>query len=513
MKTRPLFLLLLALASLSSSGCVTAHSAVTGQKRMYAYSWSHEVRLGRETDPELLAEFGLYEDSALTAYVARIGEAVLAHSHLRRESAAPEQRQTPFTFRVLDSPVVNAFALPGGYIYVTRGLLAHLENEAQLAVVLGHEVAHVAARHTSQRMLEAQIGMLAVIGASLLGERWNAGEAILGLGLAATQVVMLGHSRGHERESDRLGVEYAALAGYEAAEGAKFFTVLRRMQDRHGWFPTFLSSHPDPGQRERTIVEIAADWAPADGSAPRREVERYLATIDGITFGDDPRHGFVREGAFFHPADRFRFSAPPGWKIAHNRQRVVVSREPARGGTSEPQDAGLVLRRIADATSARAAAAQYLRTADSLHVLRELPDRVNGLTAYTLEAERRVKADTTRLILTFIEHERQVFLFGGIAPAAAFGENAAAFGRVIGSFAPLHDPRVLAVQPTRLRVSRAERDTRLRDLLPRELPLGVSADDIALLNHLASPDDVVRAGTPVKLPVAPPAGAAPPTRR
>lgn len=137
---------------------------VTGNKRAYGYSWEQEVEIGAQADKEISAQYGLYENAELSNYVDELGQALLEVSHMRREDTKQKFRETEFTFRVLDSPVVNAFALPGGYIYVTRGLLAHLNNEAQLAMVVGHEIAHVAARHASQRAATQQFGQLAIIG-------------------------------------------------------------------------------------------------------------------------------------------------------------------------------------------------------------------------------------------------------------------------------------------------------------------------------------------------------------
>ncbi|MBT6768476.1 MAG: M48 family metalloprotease, partial [Opitutales bacterium] len=131
------------------SGCVTEPSALTGESRSYGYTWQQELELGRTSDADLIQQMGLYPDVALARYVTSIGESVLAQSSLRRVGTPEIYRNLEFKFRVMDSPVVNAFALPGGYVYVTRGLLAHLSNEAQLAVVLGHEITHVAARHAS----------------------------------------------------------------------------------------------------------------------------------------------------------------------------------------------------------------------------------------------------------------------------------------------------------------------------------------------------------------------------
>ncbi len=141
------------------AGCVSVErSLVTGNKRAFGYTWAQEVQIGNEADPAIVAQYGLYDNAQIASYVENLGQELLQTSHLRRPDTPAEMRNTPFAFRVLDSPVVNAFALPGGYIYVTRGLLAHLDNEAQLAVVLGHEIGHVVGRHASKRAAQQQLG-------------------------------------------------------------------------------------------------------------------------------------------------------------------------------------------------------------------------------------------------------------------------------------------------------------------------------------------------------------------
>ncbi|HLM67311.1 MAG TPA: M48 family metalloprotease, partial [Longimicrobium sp.] len=217
------------LLALSLGACVVSVSPVTGRERAYAYTWEQEMRLGREADRQIVAQYGTYGDTALQAYVRRVGEAVLAASHLRREGAMTEYRTAKFTFRVLDTEAVHAFALPGGFVYVTRGMLAHLDNEAQLAVVLGHEIGHVAARHGSQSALESGLVVAGLLGASLIGEEVaGAGREIGDIGGIAAALVRIRYTRDDERESDRLGVEYATLAGYRAEEGAELFMKLQR---------------------------------------------------------------------------------------------------------------------------------------------------------------------------------------------------------------------------------------------------------------------------------------------
>ena len=228
-----LFVLIIVI-TLLVSGCVSFQtSPVSGNKRVYGYSWQEELRLGREADSEIIAQYGLYDNPELAAYIDSLGQLLVGVSHFNRETTPTEYQDTPFTFRVLNSPVVNAFALPGGYVYVTRGLLAHMDNEAQLMLVLGHEIAHVAARHASQRAAEQQFGQLAIIGGAVIGESLGYdGGQILEMSGTTAQLLFLRYGRDDERESDKLGVEYAAMQGYVAAEGGKFFTTLKRISEK-----------------------------------------------------------------------------------------------------------------------------------------------------------------------------------------------------------------------------------------------------------------------------------------
>ena len=260
-KSRYLLALLIPLFFITA--CVVQRNPVSGNKRALAYSWDKEVEIGTQADSEISAQFGVYDDENIQDYIDQIGQEMLEVSHMRREDTDPKFKNTPFTFRVLNSPVVNAFALPGGYVYVTRGLMTHLNNEAQLAVVVGHEIGHVAARHASQRALSQTISQIAVVGGSILGQELLGlpGRSLMNLSSQAAQLILLSYSRDHERESDQLGVEYSARQGYLAAEGAEFFTSLKRISEKSGQpIPTHLSTHPDPGEREKNIPRMAEEW-------------------------------------------------------------------------------------------------------------------------------------------------------------------------------------------------------------------------------------------------------------
>ncbi|HEX8386926.1 MAG TPA: M48 family metalloprotease, partial [Rubricoccaceae bacterium] len=214
------------LAAVLSACGTTNTNYVTGESQRGAYTWAQERQIGAEADQQIVAQFGVYDDAELSAYVNGIAQSTLQTSAYSAPTTPAEIRNSPFTFRVLDSPVVNAFALPGGYVYLTRGLLAFLENEAQLSVVLGHEIGHVLARHSSAQAQRAQLGQLGVVGAAILGGVIGNGriaEGIAQYGGAGAQLLLLRYGRDAEREADQAGVAYAEFAGYDAAQASRFF--------------------------------------------------------------------------------------------------------------------------------------------------------------------------------------------------------------------------------------------------------------------------------------------------
>ena len=163
--------------------CVSDIVPATGQKRYLGFTWQQETEIGKQASKEVTSLFGVYRDPKVERYVTEVGNRVLATSHLRRPGADEQVRNTPVNFGVLDSPIINAMALPGGYVYVTRGMLAHLNNEDQLATVLAHEIGHVAARHAARQAWQQQIGQGLLLGGALLGQ---------GLGLPTQDLMNLG---------------------------------------------------------------------------------------------------------------------------------------------------------------------------------------------------------------------------------------------------------------------------------------------------------------------------------
>src|SRR4029078_3072599 len=267
-------------------GCVTDIVPATGERRYLGYTWQQETDIGKQASKEVPSLFGVYGDANLARYVTEVGNRVLATSHLRRPVADEQVRATPVTFTVLDSPVINAMALPGGYIYVTRGMLAHLNNEDQLATVIAHEIGHVAARHAARQAWQQQIGQGLLLGGAVLSQGLGlpAGN-ILNFGGMATQLFLLRYSREDELEADRLGVEYAMAAGYDSREVIGLFQTLDRTQEKEGQsMPSFLATHPNPGDRSQRIRELTG--AARDSRTPNPDT-RYLHAVEGRVCGED----------------------------------------------------------------------------------------------------------------------------------------------------------------------------------------------------------------------------------
>ena len=286
-----------------------AVNPVTGKRQFSLLSESDEIAMGHESDPQIVAAYGVYDDAALAAYVDSLGQRLAKVSH---------RPNLKYTFRVLDSPVINAFALPGGYIYITRRILAHMNNEAELAIVLGHEIGHVTALHGAQQYTHAQLAGLGLgVGSILSPQVAQFGQ----LAEQALGLLFLKYGRDDENQADELGVQYATRAGFDSERGVKFFEVLDRQQQEAGeTLPGWLSTHPAPADRVAHTRQLSAT-AVAVGNRYIVGEEAHKARVDGIVFGDDPRQGFVDGNVFKHPGLKFELHFPAGWKVQNTRRR------------------------------------------------------------------------------------------------------------------------------------------------------------------------------------------------
>ncbi|CAG0926491.1 MAG: Beta-barrel assembly-enhancing protease [Rhodocyclaceae bacterium] len=322
MRLIPLVIALLA-------GCATVTNPVTGQRELTVMDERSEIAEGRKAHEEVLQEFGAYANPRLQAYVSELGQRLAKQSH--RSNLA-------WHFTVLDSPEVNAFALPGGYVYVTRGLLAYMESEADLAGVIGHEIGHVTARHGAQRATRQQTAGLGVIAATILGavlEAKGVGGATdiastVSQGVAAGYVAA--YSRDQETQADQLGAEYLARNNYDPKNMIDVIRALKsqeqyaadaaRAEGRQapsggGW----LASHPSNDKRLQDIARFAAQYKGKYGDEGR---VRYLQAIAGMTFGESREQGVTRGRHFYHEPLGIALTAPPGWRVQNSHEAVAL---------------------------------------------------------------------------------------------------------------------------------------------------------------------------------------------
>lgn len=480
---------------LFTSSCVVQESAISGTKRAYAYSWDQEVQIGNEVDEEIVGQYGIYRDEGLNSYYKELSHEILQNSHMRGEDTDNKFKNTEFTFRILDSPVVNAFALPGGFVYVTRGLMAHMNNEAQIAVVIGHEIGHVAARHASQRGLQQMIGQVAIVGGAILGQELLGlpGETIMNLSSQAAQLLFLKHSRDHERESDQLGVEYAAKTGFAASEGAEFFTSLRRLSEQSGQaLPNLLSTHPDPGEREEEIPRLAEDWREKGFDQQILNDEKYMSMIEGMIYGENPRNGFAEDGVYYHPEFEFFMSIPSEWNMINQATQVIM--------VSSDEDAVIIFRLDQESSTARESVENFLRENEITTSDQGSAGNAGNFPAYQANFDITEGENEVGVNLYALEYNNQVFRFINYTDKSQFEKYATDFMMTTHSFNRLRDSRILNIEPVTLRVVKTDRRAPFSDFLPSNLPMSITAEELAIVNQVYL-DDTIEEGTLIKIPV------------
>ena len=485
---------LLVITAVFVSFCVVQRSPITGSKRAYGYSWEEELKIGQQADNDIQQQYGVYEDENVLNYVKNLGQEVLAVSHMRRSDTPQQYQNTEFHFRVLNSPVVNAFALPGGYVYVTRGLLAHLENEAQLAVVLGHEIGHVAARHASQRALQQQVGQLALLGGAVAGQELLGvpGGQILDLGSQAAQFLFLKYGRNDERESDKLGVEYAAMNNYEAEEGAGFFSALERISEQSGQsIPDWRSTHPDPAERAKTIPQLAQKWKEKGYEQTIENTDQYMQTIDGMIYGNNPREGFTRDGYFYHPDLEFKFKYPADWQVINQPTMVAV--------VNSDQDAVSIMQIDSKAASPQASVAGYVGQ-EGFTIQSQNATQQNGLSGYEAFASATTEnGNRYRFYVYAVSYQDRIYRFVSYSIADKFATYRPDFTATSSSFSELNNQNILQIKPMRLQTIKVDQSASFSSFLPKDLPMDTKAEDIAIINQVEL-DETIEAGSWIKIP-------------
>ena len=462
------------LSALALTNC--AVNPVSGNPNFVTMSESQEVNVGRSEDRKIREQYSPYDDAALQQYVSDIGQRLAKSSH---------RPGLQYQFLVVDSPEINAFALPGGYIYITRGILAYLNSEAELAAVLGHEIGHVTARHSVQQMSAATA---ANVGASVLQifvpqMRNSAGDMLINtLGGA----LLSGYGREHELEADRLGAEYLARTGYDPQAMIKVVGVLKNQElfdaevakaegreprRYHGLF----ASHPDNDTRLQEVVREAGKISSTEKRINREE---FLRRMEGIVFGDSPYQGIVRNQTFYHAKLGLTLQFPAGWKVVNGAQNVSAT-SPERNALVDLRSAG----------AAQGAPADVLRRMLKLGAGSVVtPITIGGLPAAVTQLP--ISGKPTRVAVAFLG--KSAYAIGLQAGSdAAFRQHQAAMEASLQSFHAITAHEREQARPLRIRVIPAAAGTTLSELAKKS-PLGRFAE-----GHLRAINGLYPAGEPV----------------
>lgn len=463
-----------ALAGLAlAAACAT--NPVSGKSELALVSESQEIAMGREGAAAVKATIGLHPDAGLQSYVNRIGQALAARS---------ERPQLAWEFHVLDDASVNAFALPGGFIFVTRGLLTHMTNEAELASVIGHENGHVAARHSVQQISRQQVAALTLGLGSVLSPAIAKYGDIAGAGVG---LLFLKYGRDDETQADQLGFRYALAGGYDTREMVGVFEMLQRSAQMSGGgrLPEWQSTHPDPGNRiARVQGMVSGSTQNFDGM--KVGGAEFLRHLDGLVYGEDPRAGFFQQTLFLHPDLKFMLRFPAGWSTQNASDAVTA--------VSSAQDALIQLR---SAAGSAADAANKFFTQEGLQAGPRSQAMVNGNRAVTGEfTAQNDQGGSVRGVATFIEYGGATWGIMGFTVADRFAAYSSAFRGTLGSFERLTDPAALAVQPLRMQIVPAPRAMTLQQFNV-QLPSSISLVELAIINGLAEGSQL-RSGQLVK---------------
>lgn len=470
----------LAVCCFTFSDC--ARNPVTGKKQVVLMSEAQEIQMGKEADPQVIAQFGLYEDAALQQFINEKGKAMAAISH---------RPNLDYYFRIVDSEVLNAFALPGGYVYFTRGIMAHFNSEADFAGVLGHETGHITHRHAVAQQRNQILGQVGILAGVILVPQLGGFAQTASAGL---QLLFLKYSRDAEREADELGVEYSSKIGYDAVEMAKFFNTLKRQTAASGneELPEFLSTHPDPGDRSTTVAQLAAEWKQKlNLTNPLVNRNNYLRRIEGLVYGEDPRQGYRENDVFYHPTLRFQFPTPAGWNYQNTPQVVQLA----------PKDGkALLMMTIAPGNSLQEAA-NTVMTQYKLSVVESRQTTVNGLQALYVIADQAPQQQgqpALRTMSYFIQYNGNIYLLLGVSTINDFNAYAQSFNNSMLGFRPLTDPVKINKQPERIRIRTINSTTTLGQALRQFNIPDRRMNELAILNGMQLTDQLP-AGTLIKI--------------
>ena len=452
-----------------------------------------DKQTGAKAHPEILAEFGGSFDAPQSTYVRTVGQKIAVQSGL-------SNAQGDFTVTLINSPVNNAFAIPGGYVYVTRQLLALMNNEAELASVLGHEVGHVAARHSAKRNSRAQLGGIGAIAATVLGSVIGGSQgAQLGqqLGSQLATRWVLGFSRAQEYQSDDLGVSYLAKSGYDPMASSTMLASLaaqtsldtRVQGQEQKSLPQWASTHPDPASRVARAAQKASVSNPI-GRATNRDA--FLAALDGMMYDDDPKQGVVEGREFKHPELKLAFTAPQGFAVTNGTQAVSIA-----GTTGKAIFAG-----EAYGGDLRAYVANVFKKLGEQNQTTLTPDTIERTTVNGIEVARstaQVQGQSGTTVVTVYAYEfgpSQAFHIMALNTAA----NPGVFNSLFQSVRRLSAQEAAAIKPRRIDIVTVKSGDTVEKLAARMAYTDFKVERFLVLNALRA-GEALPSGRKVKIVV------------
>ncbi|HSW30708.1 MAG TPA: M48 family metalloprotease [Longimicrobiales bacterium] len=452
-----------------------AVNPATGNRELALIGEGQEIQMGREYDGEVTASMGLVADTALQGYLNGLGS---------RLAAVTERPDLPWSFKVVDDPVVNAFAVPGGFIYITRGILASFESEAELAGVVGHEIGHVTARHSVSQMSRQQLQQLGLGVGMILSEDVRNYADLLGMGLG---VLNLKYSRGDENQADELGVRYMGRLGYDPEAMVGVMDMLASVSGSgDGRVPEWQLTHPYPENREahiRSLIQALPDTARLDAGR-----DRYLDRIHGLAYGENPREGYFKGSLFLHPDLAFQLRFPEGWKTVNQKSAV---------GAVGPGEQALVVLELVPGASDPATALRAYLSQEGVQGGQIRESRADGMVrAQAPFSATTSKGATMRAEVLFVSYRGALYRIQAVASATAWDAVASAATASLGSFAAVTDTRVLGVRPWTLQVVRLTQQMTLQQFYQSN-PMPIPLAEAARLNRRSAADMVPR-GTRLK---------------
>jgi predicted Zn-dependent protease len=451
-----------------------AVNPVTEKREIMLFSDQDEIAMGKQGNEAVLVQFGTYDDQSLQRYIDHVGQQIAQVCH---------RKDLPHHYTVVDSAVLNAFALPGGYVYITRGLLAHLNNEAQLASILGHETGHIAARHGVKKYQKAIGAQLILVGVAVATE--SQGLA-LGTNLLLNAILQ-GYSRKDERQADELGALYMYRASYNPLEMPKFFSILERMEERSpNAIAQLFASHPPTPDRVETTTLHAQELTGGKTAGLTIAQNQYISHLDGLVFGPGERDGVIEGNHYKNRYFRYGIQMPQGWKIQRGETAgSLLAQDPSQRYLSQVIPLELKETMTPDQLAATVERNSGLQPAGAAWIT------VDGTQVY--RADYRARSQDGVLLglrIAYVTRGKTGFIIANIARLQEFSRGRETFNTVIFSFRSLSSKEVAKVPLNRLQVYKVKIGDTFPAISRRFYGTTKHADDIKQFNgmdELSSP--------------------------